>query len=211
MANIKQFFDREDVKMCGIYIIRNLTTNKIYVGQTTDFNKREKSHWKKVAAKDYKVFSKLYPAMKKYGRENFRFEFIEACEVENLNEREIFWINFYDSFNNGYNATLGGNSRIKYWLGKKRDPKTVQLIAEKLRGTKLPESVKKKISDSHKGIHPLNATLARQRRVVCEETGLEFATVLEASKSIKRHPSSITKTIKLGQKCAGLTWKYLNN
>ena len=44
--------------------------------------------------------------MKNYGPENFSIEKIE--ETENLDEREIYWIQYYDSFNNGYNMTLGG-------------------------------------------------------------------------------------------------------
>jgi len=40
--------------------------------------------------------------------ENFLFEVIEEVENEKLDEREKYWINYYDSYYNGYNATLGG-------------------------------------------------------------------------------------------------------
>ena len=48
--------------------------------------------------------------MIKYGIENFSFEVIEECEKEKLNDREIYWISFYNSNNknNGYNLTNGG-------------------------------------------------------------------------------------------------------
>ena len=56
----------------------------------------------------------LYQAMRKYGIENFSFEVIEECLPEELNEREIYWIDYYDSFNKekGYNMTPGGIEAI---------------------------------------------------------------------------------------------------
>ena len=53
----------------------------------------------------------LYQAMKKYGIENFHIELIE--ETDNPNERECYWIEYYGSFKNGYNATLGGDG-VRY-------------------------------------------------------------------------------------------------
>ena len=44
--------------------------------------------------------------MRKYGLENFTFEVLEECDAAALNERELYWIRKYDSYNNGYNATL---------------------------------------------------------------------------------------------------------
>lgn len=54
----------------------------------------------------------LYSAMQKYGIENFSISLIE--ETDNLEEREVYWIAFYDTYNNGYNATIGGDGRPKY-------------------------------------------------------------------------------------------------
>ena len=53
----------------------------------------------------------LYSAMNKYGIENFKIEEIEECSDQILNERECFWIEYYGSFKNGYNATLGGDGK----------------------------------------------------------------------------------------------------
>jgi hypothetical protein len=52
--------------------------------------------------------------MKKYGINNFSIELLEECEENILSDREIFWINYYDSFKNGYNATYGGDGKLKY-------------------------------------------------------------------------------------------------
>lgn len=58
----------------------------------------------------------IHVAMNKYGSEYFVLEKIEDCDNENLNDREVYWISYYDSYNNGYNSTLGGEgfSKINY-------------------------------------------------------------------------------------------------
>ena len=97
--------------MKGIYKITNNITHKVYIGQTTDSNRRWKDHKRLAFTPNHKEYNKaLYQAMRKYGIENFSFNLIE--EIENKNERnnrEIYWINYYNSYNNGYNESLGGD------------------------------------------------------------------------------------------------------
>lgn len=89
---------------CGIYEIINLI-NKKYIGQSIDIEKRWQQH--KTSNKNYI----LYQAFKKYGLKNFEFKIIEECSQEKLNEREKYWILYYNSLTpNGYNMTLGGDS-----------------------------------------------------------------------------------------------------
>lgn len=57
----------------------------------------------------------LYQAFKKYGVDNFIIETIEECSLEESSLREIYWINYYNTYNgDGYNATLGGEGRVCY-------------------------------------------------------------------------------------------------
>lgn len=49
-------------------------------------------------------------AIRKYGKDNFTIELIEEVKVDKLDEREVYWISFYDSYNKGYNCTLGGQN-----------------------------------------------------------------------------------------------------
>lgn len=95
----------------NIYIIKNKINNKVYIGQTIkDINIRFYNH--KIASK-YED-TKFYRALKKYGIENFYIELIEQVPIEELNKREQYWINQYDSYKNGYNSTLGGDGvRLK--------------------------------------------------------------------------------------------------
>lgn len=93
--------------MVGIYKITNTENGKCYIGQSRDI----KARWQKHLSlyKSYPDYE-LYRAFKKYGISKFTFEIIEECQIEELNEREIYWIAQYDSFNNGYNMTLGGEA-----------------------------------------------------------------------------------------------------
>lgn len=96
--------------MIGIYKITNLINNKCYIGQSVDINRRFSNH------KSYKLKNSDYPlyqAFRKYGIENFSFEVIEECSIAALDEREIYWIDYFDSYYHGYNQTTGGNSGNK--------------------------------------------------------------------------------------------------
>lgn len=53
----------------------------------------------------------MYSAIKKYGVENFKIEIIEECSEENVSDREIFWIEYYQTYSKGYNAAKGGDGR----------------------------------------------------------------------------------------------------
>lgn len=91
-----------------IYKITNNINNKVYIGQTVkSYQERFRQHQLNYN-KEYFSQIVLYKAFKKYGIENFSFDPIEEVEKEFLNEREKYWINYYDSYYNGYNSTLGG-------------------------------------------------------------------------------------------------------
>ena len=89
-------------KVRGIYKVTNKINGKVYIGQSVDIGRRWHEH---MAAKDDIYFHK---AIQKYGVENFEWEVIEKCKKKDLDEREIYWIEYYDSFNKGYNCTKGG-------------------------------------------------------------------------------------------------------
>lgn len=89
--------------MIGIYCFTNKINNKKYVGQSINIEERYKNH-----KSNYKRMStSFYKAVREYGWDNFSFEVLEECSKEKLNERERYWIEHLDSFNNGYNLTTG--------------------------------------------------------------------------------------------------------
>lgn len=93
--------------MICIYRLRNKINEKNYIGQTTNFKRRMIRH--KADSKHPEPIYKVHRAIKKYGIENFEISVLEECTEEMLDEREIYWISHFDSFNNGYNMTGGGN------------------------------------------------------------------------------------------------------
>lgn len=87
-----------------IYMYTNKINGMKYIGQTIcKLNKRHHEHL-------FRDDSYIDRALRKYGEDSFILEVLEDnIEDSNLlNEREVYWINFYDSFNNGYNLTKGG-------------------------------------------------------------------------------------------------------
>lgn len=81
--------------MIGIYKIQNLINNKVYIGQSKNISVRWRQHRYLSRIED----TYLYRSIRKYGIANFSFEVIEECSVSFLNEREEFWISYYDSTN----------------------------------------------------------------------------------------------------------------
>ena len=98
------------MKICGIYIIKNNLNNLAYVGQSVDIKTRWQAHLQ--AAKNIKNQSantKIHKAMRKLGIENFYYEILEECNYELLDEREIYWIKYFNTYPNQYNMTPGGD------------------------------------------------------------------------------------------------------
>lgn len=101
--------------MLGIYKITNKINNKVYIGKSSNIENRWKYH--KIRYTYDKDYNKvLYKAFRKYGLENFIFEVIEEMDEEIYNKfannREEYWITYYDSIKNGYNSTSGGDGGI---------------------------------------------------------------------------------------------------
>ena len=94
----------------GIYKITNQLNNRCYIGQAVNVAERWKEHAKCGLGIDTPVGNKLYQAMQQDGIQNFTWELIEKCPAASLNEKEKYYIEFYQSKDYGYN-TLAGNSK----------------------------------------------------------------------------------------------------
>lgn len=105
----------EDSYMKGkIYKIYNDVNDKLYIGKTLDTIENRLKEHKKDSKRVRKEKRPLYNAMNKYGTEHFYIELIEEVDLELLSQRECYWIEFYNTYYNGYNATKGGDGRQLY-------------------------------------------------------------------------------------------------
>lgn len=95
-----------------IYKITNKVNNKVYIGQTVQtLKERFQKHCQNANNNDktHKNMA-IVKAIKKYGKENFIIELIEEVRTEDLDNREKYWISYYNSYENGYNCTKGGQN-----------------------------------------------------------------------------------------------------
>lgn len=93
--------------MIGIYKITNKLNNKVYIGQSNNIERRFSEHC-------YKGVKSRIPvdiAIEKDGINNFTFEIVELCQTEQLNEKETYWIKYFNSVQEGYNCSYGGDQQ----------------------------------------------------------------------------------------------------
>lgn len=149
----------------GIIYKYTSPSNKVYIGQTINEEKRKREH------KDYSYSNRdnmpFHAAIRKYGFESFLYEvvyegFFNTTEesTKKLNEMEQYFIKKYDSYNTGYNATKGGDSVRGYkWTEKAREnhskrvykphtEETKRSISETLTGKKQSQETKDKRSQT---------------------------------------------------------------
>ena len=129
-----------------IYGWYNTKSEKWYIGQTIDEEGRFKRHM------DYAINKKdnthFHRALRKYGLENFVYCVLEYNVLkENLNLREIDWIEYYDSYYSGYNMTFGGDGAKGVIMSKE----TRKKLSDALKGRKKSKETRKKLSESLKG------------------------------------------------------------
>ena len=94
-----------------IYKIENQINHKVYIGKTVNSVEYRWAQHQREAVLRRVEQRPLYAAIAKYGIENFVVETLEECDLDSLSIRECYWISVFDSYHNGYNATLGGDGR----------------------------------------------------------------------------------------------------
>ena len=182
-----------------IYKITNKINGKIYIGQTI---KSLKERWSGHLTSAHHPQPRhahigLYLAINKYGAENFDLEVIdEANSEEELNEKEIYWIRYFDSYNTGYNMTTGGNQNRTFDYSKHPDA----------------ANIKRKMSESK-----LGGKNNRARKVKCKNivTGEElfFDSFADAARYFRPNINTSNKEsyVFIGSRCSGKAKKPYKN
>lgn len=203
-------------KLGVIYKITNMVNGKAYIGQTVDFQRRKRNHLN--ATTKYSI----HKAFDKYGIENFEWSIIEDnIPKDKLDEREIYWIDYYDTYNNGYNETRGGDNAesLVNWI--KNNPEEVLNNARN--GLKYAEEYwkqhpgkrEKQIREAQK-----QGVRAVMRKVRCIELDLVFESLAEAErwsqssanpngkKASHQHIAHVCKGDR--HTCGGYHWEYVD-
>lgn len=108
LQNLRKSLDAD--KKCGIYMIEEIGTGRMYIGQALNIGDRWAEHVKAglgIGSTAYQT-NKFYKAMHAKGPENFTFQILELCEPDKLNAREKYWIDFYNAQSFGFNTSIGG-------------------------------------------------------------------------------------------------------
>jgi len=132
-----------------IYSARNKLNNKIYIGLTSlTLEKRKHQHFRDTA---YGSKCYFHNAIRKYGEACFSWGVIEKdIPVNKLGDMEKLYIDLFDTYNTGYNSTMGGDG-LSYALGYSHTEETKHKISDSSIGKIKSEKTRRKISDSSIG------------------------------------------------------------
>lgn len=207
-----------------IYKITNNINQKSYIGKTArSIQIRYKEHLKNINYLDLP----LYRALKKYGKENFSIIQLEECDNKILDEREIYWINYYQTYKNGYNCTAGGEGGIKtfeedideiitrYQAGERLD-----LLCKEYHhdyNSIKPHLLKRGIIiETHAGPKKLSKQIAQidpiTQEIVCIYPSISAATraICEEGKNPRAIANHISKQKNTKNVCHKYLWKTIN-
>lgn len=199
--------------MIGIYKITS-PSNKIYIGKSIDLDERKSSY--KYEGRRQKQH-KLNNSINKYGWENHLFEIIEICEEESLNDREIYWISFYNSVEEGLNLMYGGqggkqsqevkDKKSKSMMGKKCSLETRQKMSESKKGHSMyDENWRKRMQEG-----AWKSKMSSKPIIQYDLEGnfiKEWESKAKAGKELKINPVNISNnTSGVSKSAGGFVWK----
>jgi group I intron endonuclease len=172
--NIQWYKEGNDImRNSGIYIIKNILTDKIYIGSTKCFFRRYQNHRKPLLDNKHNN-SHLQNSFNKHGESNFTFNIIEICNKDILIEREQYWLDLLTPYqlDIGFNiANVAGPNMNK---GISPTPEQRKKISDTLKlhrypnarkGVVLSDEIKKKISNSVKARELSGIKLPQSRQV----------------------------------------------
>ena len=191
----------------SIYKCTNILTGESYVGYDSNWPSRKTKHLYDFLNENSKNYDcHFYRALRKYGIENFVWEVLyQSWDKEHcLNEMEIFFIQEYNSFSNGYNMTKGGEGTLgkKSWLGRNHSTESKIKISSALKGKIRSKEHSENISKSLKGKNKSKWSNGRKEKFSKQRKGIkphemteEIRKKISISCSGGNHYSAIPVTI----------------
>ena len=208
--------------MAIIYKGTNKVNGKSYIGQTKMTLEERLYHgwWGHYTRADRELGSSSHisGAIRKYCKDSFNWEVLETIDISNmtkkearniLDEREKYWIAYYDTFNNGYNQTIGGTKTTPSLKGRKMTwSKKIWETRYKNgtwhtkgwnKGMKMSEEFCRKISEGHKGIKMPPRSLEYRKMLSDTRKGNKNRLGQYASEETKRRISEARKGISFSE------------
>ena len=189
-------------KIICIYKITNTITGDFYIGQTIDFHDRQLQHKRDPQPK-------MRDDVEKYGWDAFKFEVVEECSREDLNDRENYYITKLDPAYNtikihNWTHTPETCEKIRQAkLGQTHTDESCEKMSEKRLGVTLSNEHKEKCRQSSLG------NKSRSKAVVCIETGKIYENMKIAAAEIGIVPSAISGVIRgINITAGGYHWRY---
>lgn len=178
--------------MIGIYQIRNVRTNKRYIGQSTNIQHRKACHIYDLKHGTHK--NRYLQEDYNNDSENFVFEILCKCRIEDLNELEKFYIKKYlsNTRGNGYNIESGGTE-------KEVAEETRQRIKTRMIGNDY--MVGKKLSDEWKT--NLSKAQPHKKKIICIETNIIYESFAEAARKTGLQRTKIVSVCTGNRKSTG--------
>lgn len=183
-----------------IYKATNLINGKVYIGQTTrTLEQRKNQHYRDSESNFDYVF---YKAIRKYGKENFYWEVIDYAECrDGLNDKEVYWIDFYNSYckkenSNGYNMTIGGENlsgEYNPFYGKKHSTESKKVMSEKAKGRIMTEETRNKIAETYSNRYSGENSPMYGRKIP-EEVKMKMSNAHKGIKKSDEHRINISKS-----------------
>ena len=182
----------------GIYIIANKKNGKVYVGQSKNITRRWNTH-KMMLVKGVHFNPHLQNAWNLNGMKNFKFQILEYCPIEKLDEREQHYLDVYVPKGICYNIAIDATSGTR---GRRLSDEMREKVRLARTGTKLKEETKQKLRDINTG---KSLSLEHRRKIGISNTGkvrsmesVEKRTALYRGR--KQSQQEIEKRVKLVRK-----------
>ena len=141
----KRFSPKKYEIICGVYSITNVRNNKKYIGKSENIYVRWDEHRKELNKGIHNNIH-LQRSWIKYGEDAFMFEILEKCDGnDKAYHREMYWIDYYDSFKNGYNMNEGGTGGLGYRHTEENIKKMKEFQKDRMSSPKERE----KLSNAH--------------------------------------------------------------